>query len=317
MRGSVTLCVVAVLVAACSSPREPSSAFDDDAKLVARVQQVQDSVRVATGESIVPQSVLEQTHDRLKRACMREAGLDVPPASAALAAASGSSSAYREPTALDRWLARGRSFGLAEHLADPRVLQELRTSESDLPPDDRWSEPELAVLYGSPPERMTIPLPGEFGGSVTFPVGGCFGTATQRLYGVSPIDYERAYQNVRGLSDLVDSVVAAEGVTRLLDSYGDCMQQRDLDVGSPADIPRLFQPWVEGIVEGSRSPQDFAVVERAAWAADFECKKASGLGSAFAVAFAEVVGNAVRENEGAIAAYREMLAHAATVVGTT
>lgn len=207
-------------------------------------------------------------------------------------------------TRTERFLHDGADYGLADALADPAVVEELRSPT-------RHDEPALPDFerraYGEHPRRLALPYPG--GGSIEFPASGCHGRAVEELYGVPAERYYRAYWAAPRTDRVFDSVVAEPAVERALRAYAGCMSRAGLEADSPAAAPRLLDPAVGRVLSRSLSRAALRAQERRVAAADLDCKQRVGLLRVFTLRMAE-------EGERQLATSMQALADFAALVET-
>jgi hypothetical protein len=307
-----TVCAAILLLCGCGNTSAPSSDFMSDDELRAQVDSLVTRHRFGLYSGSGVSVDLEFAHERLNRQCLRSKGFtigDPPPPT-------DSTSLLPEVDDLRLWLSRGEPLGLAAAVTDPERLQQLRQQIVDGKGHREEPYPAGAeeAVQGNPPVKITVPLPGGHGGSVTIPIGGCFGWATEQLYGVHAETFERTRLALPRLDDTVSEAVAEPAVTRLLGSYASCMRDRGLDVETPSDLVEVVGPPVEATLEGSAQPSAVVEAESRAVSSDADCKSRSGVGTAFARAFVAHATANLSKTEGVVVEYQKMLNHAKGVV---
>lgn len=306
--GWVCFAVLATSSASCSRSAEPSDRFVTDQEFRSQVNSAARSVGI--GATDASGADLAYVHVLLLRDCLRDKGIsigDPPPPSAEVRL-------LPEVDAAQLWLSAGEVFGYGAALSDPQTVQMLREPAEDgsgggepYPPD------ALPLIEGDPPELITEPLPGNDGGSVTIPVGGCFGAATSALYGVPAAHFERTRLALPKPYALLAEALADEGVERAQPEYESCMRSLEHDVETPEDLAEEMSDAVTNVVAGRLAPQELTALEERLAQDDRSCKSTSGLGTAVAEAFLEASEDALAGGEGARAEYTTMLEHAGQV----
>lgn len=297
----------------CGGRTEPSSQYLDDQGLRAKVDQLAARLDFGVRDTSGAALDLEVEHERVVRKCVRSKGVPIqdPPAPAT------TSTVLPRVTDLELWLARGRALGLGTALSDPARLQQARTAgENDGHQEEGYPPGAEDLVYGKPGRTITVPLSGNWkGGSVTIPVGGCFGEATAQLYGVPAETFERTRLALPRVDDIIARSTAEQKVADALRDYAPCMRDRGFLVSSPAEILRTLGPMINEVMTAKKQPSDLVRAEQDLLAADAGCKTSTGLGTSFAQAFLEHGDAALKQNEAVIVEYRRMLDHARAQTG--
>lgn len=314
-KARTAVCAAAVLgvlgSAGCSPAPEPSERYLDPdlrSEVLARVQALNfpfDSdpayaVRIANLQT------------RLINECVSRHGV-VPPRTQELPY----TTEVLTPSEPRLWLLPEEDYGVASALSDPEVLAALlRAPSADVPPDGMPPDPEAydRAVYGPDDERISFPIPG--GGTASVPVGGCFGEATEAMYGVPAADYERTYYAIPNIRDVMTDVLADERVRRSVGAWASCMGEQGVRASGPADLYEAMSRWVEGVVEGSVRVAHVEELEHELARHDRACRTESGLGTEVAEVFLESARAALEGSEGVVLEYRAMIEHAQSVLGS-
>lgn len=213
------------------------------------------------------------------------------------------------------WLLPGDDYGVAVALSDPSVVAQLGTdggvgggSASDIPDPKAYDE----AVYGSSQDRIEVPLEG--GGSVSVPVGGCFGEATETMYGVPAADYERAYEAVPNSREVMTALLADGGVRAATSAWSSCMKDAGYRADEPDGLYDVMSTWVSGVVSGSMLVSTVRRQEADLARADRDCRTSSGLGTAVSTTFLGLAATEIQGNEGVIQEYRSMVEHAQALI---
>lgn len=301
------LVLVAGLIGGCGGAPKPSGEFAASGDLRQRADAIAQKVQSISAGGLDTEAL----HTRLTNDCIREQGVEV----ANVAPPPVNPGVLPEITDLDLWLNRGQPLGLATALSDPAKLEEHRSfikrnQDFENPP---MSPEALKVSEGDPPKLVTIPLPGDNGGSVSIPVGGCFGAATEKLYGTKAETFERTRLELPRLDTIMDKSTSDGRVDAAADGYAACMRQQGFKARTPSDLQDVIGPTLGGVLDGKEQPSRLAELERRAVASDMRCKTSSGLGTAFAKAFVENGEKALKGSEGVVIEYGRMMDHARSV----
>lgn len=216
------------------------------------------------------------------------------------------------------WLLPDQDYGVAAALASPDVVAELRAAQDPL--DESSSEaaapdPEAydRAVYGPDDERVTFHLDG--GAIVSAPVGGCFGEATEAMYGVPAADYERAYQEIPQLRVVMDELRADGPVRASLGAWSRCMDDAGFPADDPSSLYAHMSGWVDGVVAGRLAVSSVAEEERRLAEEDQTCRTSSGLGTTLSEKFIELADAEIAGREGVVQEYRAMIEHAQSLIG--
>ncbi len=301
--------VLAMSLVACGSQSTPPKSTSADPSMRSEVESIASRLDAAgrAGGGLDTDAV----HALLTRNCVRDRGVSVPDPSP-LPKDPGT---VPEVTDLDLWLNRGQPLGRGNALSDPQVLQEQRQFVRQAAEFTAPAYPPEAAKYleGDPPQLLELPLPGGHGGSVTIPIGGCHGEATEKLYGVPAERFERTRLALPRLDVVMNETVSDERVDDRLDAYKACMKDHDLQARTPAALHEIVDPVYTGVLQGSEQPTRLAELEQRVVAADQKCKVDTGLGEAFVESFAEKGSAALRDTEGVVVEFDRMMRHARAV----
>ena len=303
---SVTAAIAAVtLVAGCSSSPGPSDEFLD-AGVTARVLTAVQALDYPFESDPSYAVRMGNLQTRLINECVAAQGLPAPTVpDLPLETSSVTVSQSR------LWLLPSDDYGISAALYDPQVLAQLRhvpeqSDEPDLPSADAAAYDE--AVYGPENERLEFPT-GD-GKTAFVPVGGCFGQATETMYGVDAATYERAYYAVPNLREVMRTLTADEGVRTSMSSWSSCMKRAGYRVQQPDDLYGVMNDWIAEVVEGTGLVGAVAEAESQLAAADLACRTESGFGTAVSMRFLEIAEAEIAEKEGVAQEYRSMIEHA-------
>ncbi len=251
-----------------------------------------DSIAVEAAETVRAlgmDAAFGQEHGQIAADCVRAAGIDYSPRWAQAPGAPFASSPWLLPT--------GAGYGFSD-----------RTANTGGRTPAGWE----AAMYGTPRMEVTISI--ENGGSVTVPVGGCHGQATEALYGVPAEDYERTYQQVRALPDEAVRAAVQDGPVRdAAGRWSECLADQGWEAGTPDDLDNALASELAAADSDAAAREELVRREAALLEADTRCREQSGLQAAFDQAFVEHGTRLAAANQVALAPYRRMLDHATAV----
>lgn len=214
------------------------------------------------------------------------------------------------------WLVPGDDYGVSAALYDPTVLAQLRT-EAEAHDTPGLAAAETAAydqaVYG--PENERIELPVEDGGTVSIPVGGCFGEATEVMYGVDAETYERTYAEVPRMQTVLTELTSDDDVRARMSDWSSCMGEAGYRASQPDDLYRVMSDWIAGVVDGTTLVGAVAEAERSLAAADVDCRTQSGFGTVVSERFLEIAEAEIAAKEGVVQEYRTMIEHAQASLG--
>ena len=242
--------------------------------------------------------------------CVEATGLKVPPTDL-----TQPDPASYVPDVATLWLTAPRDFGVARSLSDPTVLASLRAAMAGEGTDGSthtgYPDNYDTVVYGStddPKDWLTFSI--EDGGEVQVPVGGCFGQATQQMYGVPAVDYERARHEMPKVADVLAEAVSSKKVRSAVGAWSSCMAKKSYTAKDPSELGQTLSDWLTRAVDGKMTVQQVQAKEAALAVADKDCKTSSGLGTAADESFVDAADKALNSKQGVVSAYREMNDHA-------
>jgi hypothetical protein len=295
-----------VVVAGCGSGGTPSDEYLSG-DLAAQVKQRIDTLDYPSGQAALAELEEANLQTQLIHDCVVAKGLKVPPAEIL-----GPDQGFIPPDNSTIWLTAGSDFGIARQLQDPTVVSLLRKSdEPEASPTKSTGYPENYddVVYGSDADWITI-QDSDDDGSTQVSVGGCFGKATEEMYGVPAEDYQRAYYSKPWSKQVLEAAIATKAVRSATGHWSDCMNDHGYATRNPEDMGKYMSRWVDGSLDGSKSIDKITADEQKLAAADKDCKTSSGLGTAVDKAFIAEADKVIKGKEGVITEYRKMVDHA-------
>lgn len=248
---------------------------------------------------------------RLINECVAAQGIPVPTvADLPLESASVSISQSR------LWLLPGDDYGVSTALYDPVVLAQLRAGQepqgsSELSADDTAAYDQ--AVYGPEDERIDLPI--EDGGLVSVPVGGCFGEATEAMYGVDAETYERTYYEIPKMRTVMRELTADDEVQKTMSGWSSCMRDEGYRAKQPDDLYGVMNDWIAGVIDGTTLVGAVAEAERTLADADLGCRTESGFGTAVSTRFLAIAEAEISAKEGVVQEYRAMIEHAQASLG--
>jgi hypothetical protein len=303
--GSVALGAAAVAVLASCSGGTPSDEYLSG-DLAAQIQQRIDTLDYPSGQGALAELEEANLQTQLIHDCVVAEGLKVPPPNLV-----DPDQGFIAPDNSTIWLTAGSDFGVARQLQDPGVAAYLRKASSQ---DARSGSSVYPtnyddVVYGADSDWITIQDPHD-DGSTQVSIGGCFGKATEEMYGVPAETYQRAYYEKPWSNQVLDAAIATKAVRSAAGHWSDCMNDHGYATKDPADMGKYMSRWVEGSLDGSKSIDKITADEHKLAAADKDCKTSSGLGTAVDKAFIAEADKVIKGKEGVITEYRKMVDHA-------
>jgi len=305
----VAACAIGLLVvvAGCGSGGTPSDEFLSGG-LAAEIQQRIDTLDYPAGQNNLADMELANLQTQLIHDCVVAEGLKVPPADLVGPGQGG----FLAPDHSTIWLTAGSDFGVARQLQDPRVVALMRrTEQAEAAPTKPTDYPDNYddVVYGADSDWITFQDPND-DGSTQVSIGGCFGKATEEMYGVSAETYQRTYYEKPWSEQVLEAATAAKPVRAATGHWSDCMNDHGYATKDPEELGKYMSRWLSGFLDGSMSIDKVTSAERELAAADKDCKTSSGLGTAVDKAFITEADKVIKGKEGVITEYRKMVDHA-------
>lgn len=301
------VCAIAVVavVAGCGSGGTPSNEYLSG-DLAAQIQQRLDTLDYPAGQNDLADMEQANLQTQLIHDCVVAKGLKVPPANLV-----GPDHGFAAPDNATIWLTAGSDFGVARQLQDPGVAAYLRKASSQDAPAGPSGYPKNYndVVYGSDSDWITIQDPHD-DGSTQISIGGCFGKATEQMYGVPAETYQRAYYEKPWSNQVLEAATSTKAVRSASGHWSDCMNDHGYATKDPEDMGKYMSRWVDGSLDGSMSIDKITADERKLAAADKDCKTSSGLGTAVDKAFITEADKVIKGKEGVITEYQKMVDHA-------
>lgn len=244
----------------------------------------------------------------LIRQCVERNGLDLPDQATPPAPPPS-----LMPSSAALWLQAFDDYGTSRHLSDPNTIRLFLAAQGAREPGGQMMPDGYdALVYGGDENWVSFPIAD--GGTVMRPVGGCFGEATERMYGVDARTYERTRMELPRIADLMAAVASDETVRAATRAWSRCMADSGYEVKDPAELAAVMDPKVGEALNGSLRIADFQKFEQALAQADRTCKTESGLGTAAGAAFVDAAQEALAGAEGVVIRYREYVDHARAVM---
>lgn len=307
---TAALMTAALSIAGCAGPPGPSDEFldgDVSARVLSAVQALDYPFEGDPAYAVRVGNL--QTH--LIDECVAAQGIPVPtttdlPLESAAVAVSQSR----------LWLLPGDDYGVSTALYDPVVLAQLRAGEepqgsSQLSADETTAYDQ--AVYGAEAERIDLPI--EDGGLVSVPVGGCFGEATEAMYGVDAETYERTYAEIPSMRTVMRELTADDDVQKTMSGWSSCMRDEGYRAEQPDDLYGVMNDWIVGVIDGMTLVGSVAEAERSMAAADLGCRTESGFGTAVSTRFLAIAEAEIAAKEGVVQEYRAMIEHAQASLG--
>lgn len=299
---------VALSVAGCSSSPGPSEDFleaDTAARVVTAVQALDYPFESDPSYAVR----VGNLQTRLINECVAAQGIPVPivgdlPLENASVAVSQSR----------LWLVPGDDYGVSAALYDPKVLAQLRSTPEPQEAEGTAAEDEAyyQAVYGPEDERIDFPIGDD--GTASVPVGGCFGQATETMYGVDAATYERTYYEIPSMREIMRTLTADDDVRASMSSWSSCMKDSGYRADQPDDLYGVMNDWIAGVVEGVTPVGVVAEAERELASADLACRTESGFGTAVSTRFLELAEAEIAAKEGVVQEYRTMVEHAQSLL---
>lgn len=306
---AAAVAAAAVALAGCSSPPGPSTDYLSDATQ-AHVAELVRALNYPFDSDPTYAVQVGNLQTRLINDCVARQGV-VPPAIKPLPLEADSV----VPSAARLWLIPGDDYGVSTLLSDPKAVALLHEGdagneqgESVVPDPEAYDR----AVYGADNERISFPIEG--GGTSSVPVGGCFGEATQAMYGVPAADYERAYYEIPSIRKVMTETLADSAVGRATSAWSSCMGKAGHNVGSPTDLYGEMNRWISGVVEGTSTVTQAEQDEAKLASTDKSCRTSSGLGTAVADRFVALAEAEIAGKEGVVVEYRAMIEHAQSLL---
>lgn len=305
---TAALVTVALGITGCAGSPEPSDEFLDG-DVSARVLSAVHALDYPFEGDPAYAVRVGNLQTRLIDECVAAQGIPVPTATGVpLESASVSQSRL--------WLLPGDDYGVSAALYDPTVLAQLRAGQepqgsSDLSADDTAAYDQ--AVYGPEDERIDVPI--EDGGLVSVPVGGCFGEATEAMYGVDAETYERTYYEIPKMRTVMRELTADDEVQKTMSGWSSCMRDEGYRAKQPDDLYGVMNDWIAGVIDGTALVGAVAEAERSMAAADLGCRTESGFGTAVSTRFLAIAEAEIDAKEGVVQEYRTMIEHAQASLG--
>ncbi|QDW62203.1 hypothetical protein [Oerskovia sp. KBS0722] len=308
-----TRSLVAVAAAAaltgCGSSVTSSNEFRS-AELSQEISTALRQLNYPFGEDPAYAIQMANLQSRLIADCVRENGLVMPePAPEKL-----EPSRHLVPSEIELWVTAMDDLGTAVALSDPELIAELQAPPSNQEPNAIAVPPGYdEIVYGTD-DAGWVEFPLDGGGTVQRPIAGCFGKATEAMYGVSAVEYERAYMEMPKIDAIMAEMRGAESLAPHVQAYSRCMKDAGLGVATPSAIGTLVQPAIEGVVSGEVRLADLQEREEEIARADGACKESSGLGTAAGEHFVDAATKELKEREGVVQEYRSYIENSRTAL---
>lgn len=306
---AAVLAAAGLVVVGCGSEPQPSDDYLEPgmrADVLARVQALNYPFEADPTYAVR----IADLQTRLINACVERQGV-VPPR----VAPTPLTTELVVPDESRLWLLPGADYGVATALSSPEVLASLAAEDPADPAADAAPPDPVAydaAVYGPQDERIDFPIEG--GGSASVPIGGCFGEATEAMYGVPAAEYERAYYAIPNVREVLTTLRSDGSVRAAARRWSSCMSEAGVQADDPGGLYPVMSRWVDDVVAGRRLVSHIQQQEQHLAQEDQECRTSSGLGTALSTTFLELADSALEGSEGVVLEHRAMVEHAQALI---